>query len=303
MSLNTFYTRFEAAANDAAANDANAKANAIANAKTNANGCRQENANTRNTFIISEHDVRRAFRRVNTRKAAGPDVISESIIVPVPKKTHPASLNDYCPVALTSVVMKCLERLAVKIGRHVSASLTFSTGAPQGCVLSSLLYSLYTYGCVATINSITIIKFADDTFVVGLISDNNEVAYLEEIRNLENWCQRNNLLLNVRKTKELIVDFSTRQERNYRTSVINKSPVERVDFFRYLSVHITQDLSWSCHINTVVKKARQSLYHLRCLRDFRLPSKVLRHFYSCTIESILTGNIATWFGNSTMQDR
>ncbi|KAK3534810.1 hypothetical protein QTP86_026081 [Hemibagrus guttatus] len=64
-----------------------------------------------------------------------------------------------------------------------------------------------------------------------------------------------------------------------------------------------QDLSWSCHINTVVKKARQHLYHLRCLRDFRLPSKVLRNFYSCTIESILTGNITTWFGNSTMQDR
>ncbi|KAK3534954.1 hypothetical protein QTP70_002046 [Hemibagrus guttatus] len=75
------------------------------------------------------------------------------------------------------------------MGRHVSASLTLSTGAPQGCVLSPLLYSLYTYDCVATTNSTTVIKFADDTVVVGLISDNNETAYLEEIRNLENWCQ------------------------------------------------------------------------------------------------------------------
>ncbi|KAK3547213.1 hypothetical protein QTP86_017580, partial [Hemibagrus guttatus] len=200
---------------------------------------------------------------------------SESIIVPVPKKTHPASLNNYRPVALTSVAMKCLEQLvrdfiisslpdtldplqfayrpnhstddaishllhtslthldtgkgiyvkmlfsdyssvfntiipstlttklehlglspslcqwtsnfltgrpqAVKMGRHVSASLTLSTGAPQGCVLSPLLYSLYTYDCVATTNSTTIIKFADDTVVVGLISDNNEMAYLEDI--------------------------------------------------------------------------------------------------------------------------
>ncbi|KAK3570140.1 hypothetical protein QTP86_012522 [Hemibagrus guttatus] len=102
--------------------------------------------------------------------------------------------------------------------------------------------------------------------------DLNETAYLE-IRNLENyWCQRNNLLLNVSKTKELIVDFSTKQERNFQTPMINESPVERVDSFRYLSVHITQDLPWSCLINTVVKKARQRLYHLRLLRDFRLPS-------------------------------
>ncbi|KAK3529834.1 hypothetical protein QTP86_007200 [Hemibagrus guttatus] len=160
-----------------------------------------------------------------------------------------------------------------------------------------------TTDCVATTKSTTVIKFADDTVVVGLICDNNETAYLEEIRNLENWCHRNNLLLNISKTKELIVDFSTKQERNYQTPVINESPVERVDSSRYLGVHITQDLSWSCHINTVVKKARQRLYHLRCLRYFRLPSKVLRNFYFCTIESILTGNITTWFGNSTMQDR
>ncbi|XP_020565489.1 uncharacterized protein LOC110016570 [Oryzias latipes] len=98
-------------------------------------------------------------------------------------------------------------------------------------------------------------------------------------------------------------DFATKQKRNYQTPVIDKSPVERVNSFRYLGFHITQDLSWSCHINTVVKKARQRLYHLRRLRDFRLPSVVLRNFYSCTIESILTGNITTWFGNSTMRDR
>ncbi|KAK3536509.1 hypothetical protein QTP86_013833 [Hemibagrus guttatus] len=138
-----------------------------------------------------------------------------------------------------------------------------------------------------------------DIFTVELCN-NSETAYLEEIRNLENWCQRNNLLLNVSKTKELIVDFSTKQERNYQTPVINESPVERVDSFRYLGVHITQDLSWSCHINYMVKKAQQCLYHLRRLGDFRLPSKVLRNFYSCIIESILMGNIATWFGNSTM---
>ncbi|KAK1788380.1 hypothetical protein P4O66_015984 [Electrophorus voltai] len=46
-----------------------------------------------------------------------------------------------------------------------------------------------------------------------------------------------------------------------------------VDSFRYLGVHILQDLSWSRHTNSLAKKARQHLYHLRCLRDFRLPSE------------------------------
>ncbi|KAK2831401.1 hypothetical protein Q7C36_016487 [Tachysurus vachellii] len=37
--------------------------------------------------------------------------------------------------------------------------------------------------------------------------------------------------------------------------------------------------------------------------DFKLPSRVLKTFYTCTIESVLTGSITSWFGNSTMQDR
>ena len=56
-------------------------------------------------------------------------------------------------------------------------------------------------------NSNTIIKFADDTTVVGLITDNDETAYREEVRDLAGWCKNNNLSLNVTKTKEMIVDY------------------------------------------------------------------------------------------------
>jgi hypothetical protein len=72
--------------------------------------------------------------------------------------------------------------------------------APQGCVLRPLLYSLFTHDCMAmhTSNSI---KCADDTPVVGLISNNDEIAYREEVRSLVEWS------LNVNKMKELIMDF------------------------------------------------------------------------------------------------
>jgi hypothetical protein len=42
--------------------------------------------------------------------------------------------------------------------------------------------------------------------VVGLITDNDETACREEVRDLARWCQINNLFLNVTKTKEMIVD-------------------------------------------------------------------------------------------------
>ena len=226
-------------------------------------------------FAVDEYVVRSMFQRLNSRKAAGPDNISpcllklcadqlssvftdifnvslsqckiphcfkKSTIIPVPKKSTASCLNDYRPVALTSVVMKTLERLVlqflksiidplldqfqfayrnnrsvddavaiglfhvlkhldspntyarilfvdfssafntiipsklfdkiqslgvpqsmclwildfllnrpqvVKIGDNLSSSVTLSTGTPQGCVLSPMLYSLFTHDCLS----------------------------------------------------------------------------------------------------------------------------------------------------------
>ena len=51
--------------------------------------------------------------------------------------------------------------------------------------------------CVATHSSNTIVKFADDTTVIGQNTDGDETAYREEVENLTSWCQDNNLHLNV----------------------------------------------------------------------------------------------------------
>ncbi len=68
----------------------------------------------------------------------------------------------------------------VKVGQFTSNSITLNIGAPQGCVLSPLLYSLYTHDCVSSHSSTSIVKFADDTVVLGLINNNDETAYLDE---------------------------------------------------------------------------------------------------------------------------
>ncbi|KAI3354930.1 hypothetical protein L3Q82_004728 [Scortum barcoo] len=51
----------------------------------------------------------------------------------------------------------------------------------NGCVMSPFLYSLLTHDCRPADSSNTIIKFADDTTVIGLIKDSDEAAYREEV--------------------------------------------------------------------------------------------------------------------------
>ena len=98
----------------------------------------------------------------------------------------------------------------VRVSNNTSATLILNTGALQGCVRNPLLYSVFTHVCVAIHDSKTIIKLADNTTVVGQITDNDETASREEVRDLALWCQDSNLPLNVSKTKELIVDYRKR---------------------------------------------------------------------------------------------
>ena len=75
------------------------------------------------------------------------------------------------------------------------------------------------------------------------------------------------------------------------------SSVEQVESFKFLGVHITNKLTWSKHTMTVIKCARQNLFLLWRLKRFVMGPQIFKRFYSCTIESILTGCITVCYGN------
>ncbi len=248
-------------------------------------------------------DVLTDIFNTSLSQAVVPTCLKSTTITPVPKKSPVSCLNDYRPIALTPIMMKCFERLvmqkiktslpntldplqfayrpnrstddaisstlhlalthlenkdsyvrmlfidfssafntiipqqlinklnllglnislcnwildfltgrpqSVRVGHNTSSTTTLSTGAPQGCVLSPLLFTLLTHDCTAKFSSNHIIKFADGTTVVGLISNNDETHYREEVAQLAEWCGTNNLSLNVEKTKEVVLDFRRR---------------------------------------------------------------------------------------------
>ena len=248
--------------------------------------------------IVTVNDVLKSLKTIKPGKSAGPDRISGSLlklckeplspilcklfqqsidscsipviwktaeIIPVPKKSPPICNNDYRPVALTSIIMKCFEKIvknllcqqvkqyidpyqfaytsnrcvedaalcltdyALKfldkpnkpstkhfvkilfvdfssafntIQSHImmkklidmnvnskivlwinefltnrpqyvkcldtkSEVIIINTGAPQGCVLSPILFTLYTSDCRCQATNSLLFKYADDTALVS----------------------------------------------------------------------------------------------------------------------------------------
>ncbi|KAI3351074.1 hypothetical protein L3Q82_005641 [Scortum barcoo] len=134
---------------------------------------------TQSSPLITTDQVRGQLRKLRPRKAAGPDKVcprllktcaaelgeplqrifnlslqigrvptlwKTSRIVPVPKKNRPSELNDFRPVALTSHLMKTLERLFLSLLRpqvqHAQDRLQFAYQPGVG-VEDAILYLLH----------------------------------------------------------------------------------------------------------------------------------------------------------------
>lgn len=263
---------------------------------------------------ISMGEVTRLFRTIKTNKATGPDGITAlllktcadelssawvfqrsvdshtvpslwktAIIIPVPKTSVPKENNDYRPVALTSNVMKCLEKLIVRelksstenyldpyqfayknnrstddavltvlhsilqhlenpkayarllfidfssafntllphilldklinwsvnpyiirwyhsflsnrtqqvrVNQCLSDVKTINTGVPQSCVSSPVLFTLYSNDCTSSHANTSIIKFSDDTAILGLMDTNMDTtAYTSQFELFVQWCE------------------------------------------------------------------------------------------------------------------
>ena len=190
----------------------------------------------------------------------------------------------------------------VKVHNKLSQPLPISIGAPQGCVLSSLLYLLYTNDLISLSDLVKMFKFADDTTVTGLISGNDETAYRGVVSSITEWCDQNNLSLNISKTKEIVVDYC-KNKVELQPLFINDQAVEIVENFKFLVTTISSSLKWCTNVDLIVKKAHQRLYFLRQLKKFKVSKNAMCHFYRAMIESVLTFSITVWFGSCSADDK
>ena len=86
---------------------------------------------------------------------------------------------------------------------------------------------------------------------MGLITNNDDSSYI------------NNLTLNTSKTKEMVVDFRSKNKKMLHPLAIKDQAVDWVDSFRLIWTTISSNHKWNTNVSHIVKKAYQRLFFLR----------------------------------------
>ena len=175
-----------------------------------------------------------------------------------------------------------------------STKLILNTGLPQGCVLSPILFSVYTNNILCHSEGMALLKYADDIALVAhMANTDTPTRYLEVVNNLAQTF--------VELSLELGRGGRDKASPLFQPVSIQGQIVEQVRVFRYLGIEMDTSLSFSQHTDATYKKA--CLHLLRKLITFQVSKDILTLVYRSLIESVLTFHISSWYNQLTIKHK
>lgn len=179
-----------------------------------------------------------------------------------------------------------LDRLQyIKHSEGITTCKRINTGSPQGCVLSPILFVMYTNELTATHSSNILLKFADDTALIGRIEGDDASKFHDDISKTIRWCHDNQLHLNVTKTKEVVFDFRKDKE-TVDDVIINGKKIEKVCHYKYLGVYLDDKLSLALHAAEQKKKMTRRMYCVKRLRKIGVSRFLIQLAYNSFVGSV-----------------
>ncbi|KAI3357209.1 hypothetical protein L3Q82_015668 [Scortum barcoo] len=270
-----------------------------------------------------------------------------SCIIPVPKKPHPGELNDFRPVALTSHVMKTMERqlllqhLRPQTHHHALDPLQFAyrekTGVEDGIIFllhRSLSHLDRGSGAVR----ITFLDFSSAFNTIQPLLLRDKLTEMGVGSHLVAWitdyltgrpqyvrlgdCRSDTVASSTGAPQGTVLspvlftlytsDFQYKPGRWWWTLgdpgrtqsqvIIKGDCVEVVHTYKYLGVQLDDKLDWTANTDALCRKGQSRLYFLRRLASFNMCKKLLQIFYQSVVASALLYAVVCWGGSLKKKD-
>ena len=160
----------------------------------------------------------------------------------------------------------------VKFASSLSSSEPVITGIGQGTILGPLLFLFYINDITSVIHDLKLNMYADDCILYTSGNDWNrmKLKIQPELDNVQLWCTRNRLKLNVSKSKVLL--FGSRHKLSNvdftQCLMLDDVHLNYCHIYTYLGITLDSELTLSNLYSETKKLASNRLFNLRKLRRY-----------------------------------
>ena len=168
----------------------------------------------------------------------------------------------------------------------------------QGAILSPSIFNCFISSLQPLRVENSIFKFADDVAIlIPHFKDPQDENHCQsEILHIKRWYQDHGLKLNTNKSKRMLI-----KKDNFRPQYSCLNEFEEVNSIKILGIIISNNLSWSSHINHSISRASRNLHILRICKHFMEKSDLVKIYMSLS-QSHLDYGCQLYVGSITHED-
>jgi hypothetical protein len=173
----------------------------------------------------------------------------------------------------------------------VTDAFETTTGLKQGCICSSLLFSLFVNdipdilegGCNFGGHRVNVLLYADDLVLLAPTAGSLQMM----INKLEEYCSTWNLVVNLTKSKIMVFRRGGKLKRTDKWFFEGKR-IDVVNHYKYLGVSLTSKMSWGLHLNekSTAAKLAMNLTWRNLINNGKVPIKTKFFIFNSIIRAL-----------------